>query len=67
MGFLEFVYLIGCGVSFFCAVKELGGHKSEKKKDDAEFLALIIVSAFAAVFSWAFVIYNKYFNEEKQK
>lgn len=67
MGFLEFVYLIGCGVSFFMALDELSDKKKGERYTDAEFIAFILVATLFASTSWGFVIYEKCFDKEKQK
>lgn len=64
MGLIEFMYLIGCGISFLCAIKDFADKSRDCERTDSELLALLVLAFIIALFSWSFVIYKKYFDKE---
>lgn len=67
MNLLEFIYLIGCGVSFLMALNELAFKGKGEEYSSAEFIGLISVATLFASTSWGFVIYEKYFDKEERE
>lgn len=67
MNLIEFIYLIGCGVSFFMALNELAFKDEGEVYSSAEFIGLMLAATLFASTSWGFVIYEECFDKEKQK
>lgn len=64
MNLFEFLYLIGCGTSFFMALKELSFKEKKETYSNTEFTSLVLAAILFALTSWGFVIYEKYFKRE---
>ena len=66
MNIFEFMYLIGCGTSFFMALSEFAP-QGEEDCSDVGFASLILIAILCASTSWGFVIYEKYFDNRGLK
>lgn len=67
MNLLEFLYLIGCGVSFFMALNELSYKKKGEDYSNVEFATLMILALLFSLTSWGFTIYEIYFDKDVKK